>query len=86
MNITINEFKITTNPDPYGFGLVKDSVPDPYVFGPSGSESVIYRICTDPELDPSINKQKKKKNLDFYMNFGFQFQPLSFFTDGNPFP
>ncbi len=67
MNITINEFKITTNPDPYGFGLVKDSVPDPYVFGPPGSESVIYRICTDPELDPSINKQKKKKNLVFHM-------------------
>jgi hypothetical protein len=29
--------------------------PDPYVFGPPGSGSVI--ICTDP--DPSINKQKK---------------------------
>jgi hypothetical protein len=35
---------------------------DPYVFGPSGSRSVI--ICT--ETDPSINKQASKKNLDFY--------------------
>jgi hypothetical protein len=29
--------------------------PDPYVFGPPGSGSVI--ICTDPDLDPSIKKQ-----------------------------
>ncbi len=36
--------------------------PDPYVFGPPGSESVI--ICTDP--DPPIIKQKKKKNNVFY--------------------
>jgi len=39
---------------------VVSSVPDPYVFGPSGS--VIY--CTDP--DPSISKQKIKENLDSY--------------------
>ncbi len=37
------------------------SVPDPdtYVFGPSGSGSVI--ICMDPDPDPSINKQEIKK-------------------------
>ncbi len=33
-----------------------NSVPNPYVFGPLGSRSVI--ICTDPDPDPSINKQK----------------------------
>jgi hypothetical protein len=32
------------------------SVPDPYVFVPLESGSVI--ICMDPDLDPSINKQK----------------------------
>ncbi len=42
------------------FGSVVD--PDMYVFGPPGSKSVI--ICTDPDLDPSSNKQKNKKNLD----------------------
>jgi hypothetical protein len=31
---------------------------DLYVFGPPGSGSV---ICTDPDLDPSINKQKKQE-------------------------
>ncbi len=31
--------------------------PDPYVFGPPGSGSVI--ICTAPDPDSSINKQKK---------------------------
>jgi hypothetical protein len=35
---------------------------DLQVFGPHGFESVI--ICTDP--DPSIIKQKSKKNFDFY--------------------
>ncbi len=32
--------------------------PDPYVFGPQGSESVI--ICTDPDPDPPIIKQEKQ--------------------------
>jgi hypothetical protein len=44
-----------------------NSVPDlkvGSVFGPQGSGSV--NICTDPELDPSINKQTTKKTLDFY--------------------
>ncbi len=35
---------------------------DSYVFGPPKAGSVI--ICTDP--DPSIDKQKSKKNLDIY--------------------
>ncbi len=42
------------------------SVPDPNseILWPPGSGSVI--ICTDPDPDPPINKQKNKKNLDFY--------------------
>jgi hypothetical protein len=42
------------------------SVPDldPYVIG-FRSGSVIY-FCTDPNTDPSINKQKNEKNLDSY--------------------
>ncbi len=45
-----------------GRGVTTGSVPDPLVFGPSGSGSFI--ICTDPDLDPepepdpSIIKQK----------------------------
>jgi hypothetical protein len=49
--------------------------PNPYVFSPVGSGSVI--ICTDP--DPSINKQKSKKNLDLYNFLNF----LSLKTDVN---
>ncbi len=46
--------------------LCPGSVPDPNpeTLGPPGSGSVI--ICTDPDSDPPINKQKNKKNLDFY--------------------
>ncbi len=55
--------------------LLKSSVRDrPYVFGPpgSGSGSVIY--CTDPDLDPSINKKKMMKPgfllfCNFFMTF-----------------
>jgi hypothetical protein len=44
--------------------------PDPYVFGPPGLGSI--NICTDP--DPSMNKQKKKENLDFsYILLFFDF-------------
>jgi len=54
---------------------------DPYVFGPPGSGSVI--ICTDPDLDQdtSINKQKSKKNLDFYHFFRLLIDFLSLKTD-----
>ncbi len=50
-----NKFKVWSKS-----ALLKDSVvvPDPYVFGPPGSGSII--ICMDPDLDPdpSIIKQK----------------------------
>ncbi len=39
--------------------------PKPETLGPPGS--VI--ICTDPDPDPPINKQKNNKNLDFH-SFG----------------
>jgi hypothetical protein len=35
-------------------------------FGSPGSRSVIICTDADPDLDPNINKQKSKKNLDFY--------------------
>jgi hypothetical protein len=44
------------------FGVVD---PDPEVFGPSVSGSVI--ICTNPDPDPSKIEQKIKKSLDFYL-------------------
>jgi hypothetical protein len=36
--------------------VINDVDPDPYIFGPPGSRSII--ICTDTDLDPSIIKQK----------------------------
>ncbi len=47
-------------------GNIVDSDPeDPYVFGPSGS--VIIYTDRDVDPDPSINMQKSKKNLNFYL-------------------
>jgi hypothetical protein len=48
--------------------LVLDPDPDPYVFGPLGAGSGFVIICTDPDLDPSINRQKSKinPNHDFH--------------------
>ncbi len=43
------------------------SVPDPYVFEPPESESVI--ICMDPVPVPYINKQKIKINHDCAADF-----------------
>ncbi len=39
--------------------------PDPYVFGPPGSGSVI--ICTDP--NHFTIKQKSRENLDFQYRY-----------------
>jgi hypothetical protein len=49
-------------------------------YEPSESGSVI--ICTDPDLDPSINKQKSKENIDFYFLL-LLFDILSLKTDVN---
>ncbi len=49
--------------------------PDLFVFGPPGSGSVI--ICTDPDLDPSSNKQKSKKT--FISSFSSLFVWFSIF-------
>ncbi len=38
----------------FSFSVVNPSDPDPLLF------------CMDPDSDPSINKQKKEENLDFY--------------------
>ncbi len=51
------------------------SVPDSYVYGPPGSRSGFVIICTDPNPDPSNNKQKNVEKpwfllfSDFVMTF-----------------
>ncbi len=50
--------------------------PDPYVFGPPGSGSVI--TCTNPDPDPSTSK-KSKKTLRIRIQ-GFDDQILKKFT------
>ncbi len=52
--------------------------PDPYVLGLPDPDSSLF--CTYP--DPSINKQKSKKNLDFYYFVTFLYF-LSINTDVN---
>jgi hypothetical protein len=50
------------------FNLFKGSVADPDVLGLPDLHSDTFFTCTNPDLepDPSIIKQKSKKNLDFY--------------------
>jgi hypothetical protein len=56
-----NIFTSVADPDPN-----PDPNPDPHVFGPigSGSGTISQRSGMDP--DPSITKQKRKKNLHSY--------------------
>jgi hypothetical protein len=49
--------------------------PDLYVFGPSESVSVI--ICTDPDLEPSSNKQKVTLKINFLWFSTFELKKTS---------